>query len=596
MSERKILHLSDLHISGMKCSMLQKSRYCECLFQQLNTIENMDTCVISGDLVDKGGTEDDYKEVESFLESLKRETDLTNFLIVPGNHDVNRNLLGGIIGKSGIDKENLWKYHKEKLQYYLEFINKVKLTADCDCALISNLELRDPDMMILGLNSTYKIGMSDGVGYIDIKTLKQKLSELFEASSQYEDYMKIAVFHHRPIVYESEVQAYAENNDTSTGGYGMCDYSNWQKVKQLLLKYNVHTVLTGHVHGTQSSQIRDFEQREDDIYYSTVGSIGVNFNYELLDLLGSGIKPEFKEKMDSLNCYVSVHNNHNAFNILTFDNKGLLREEQYKFIVDEGRWRWILWKDKEIDDRTKGHDGLSKGNEDEGSIFAIAQPPLARTESKPFDYEKELLNIVRENKLYKTGHFHWKGVAMLNWIDSSYLFNKKGERQLIAAGICDIIKHKIVSTDCIIGIGIKGSIMLSYIRFQFPEIKCSYYPDGYVGYNSYEKELFPGIEQKMSSITLLTDVVHSGNTIKNFISHNEFLFSDETKLEVITIFNASDEDTINLDYGPVLKVPLHYLAKLKVANCTGSGENCTIYTQKLAPVYEYKEQGGEENI
>lgn len=593
MSIRKILHLSDFHISRSNPSMLQNSDYCDKLMQQLNRFDHLDTCIMSGDLADRGGSEDDYNEAKIFIDELKRSTKIKNILIVPGNHDVNRDLLGALKGRSGTNKSQLWQYQGEKLKYYLDFIRKLGLNAKPDSGLISSLILTDPNIVILGINSTHKIGTEDGSGYIDLKTLKADLEALFDSSPELKSYIKIAVFHHRPIIYMSRVQSYSENN----GEYGTCDYENWLDIKNLLLEHDVHAVLTGHVHGTQSTLIRDYEQPDDNIYYSTVGSIGVNFNHELIRLLGSGINPSLKALLDNLKCYVSVHNNHNSYNILTYDEQGLSKEEQYKFIVDEGEWKWVLWKTKELRKSYEGETSPSVAtpitSEDVINIFEQAQPQLPLPEEEPIDYEKEVLNIVREHKLYKTGHFHWKGVAMLNWIDASYFFNKEEEMRLVAKGICDIIRHKIKKTDCIIGLGIKGSIMLSYIRFIFPEIKCSYYPESTTGYNQYEREMFNNATSRMNSITLLTDVVHSGNTIKNFISNNERLFSENSVLEVITIFNASADGNINVDIGP-LKINLHSLANLKVSNCTGSGENCPIYTQKLAPVYEYKEQEEKE--
>lgn len=598
MSVRRILHLSDFHINTTDLSMLQNTDYCKRLIQQLNEFENLDTCVISGDLVDKGGCEDDYKEAEKFIKMLRNDTSIRNIIIVPGNHDVNRDLLHGIKGNSGIDVKNLWQYQEIKLKYYLDFIKQIGLEAKPESGLISSLILKNPNMVILGLNSNWRIGIEDGAGYIEVETLEKNLKNLFDTSPDLMDYVKIAVFHHRPIVYESSVQSYEANNYTGKDEYGTCHYENWQKIKALLLTYNVHNVLTGHVHGTQSSLIKDYDQKNDGIYYSTVGSIGVNFNNELIALIQ---KPdqELKEMLDSLACYVSVHNYHNSFNVLTYDEQGLIKEEQYKLVVDEGRWKWILWKTKEIHETSGDEAGIFATSpdsfEDGNSIFEQVQPQLPLPEEPPIDYEKEVLNIVREHKLYKTGHFHWKGVAMLNWIDASYFFNQEEEIQLVAKGICDIIRYKIQKTDCIIGLGIKGSIMLSYIRFIFPNIKCSYYPESSTGYNQYEKELFNDTKSKMDSITLLTDVVHSGNTIRNFISDNESLFSDNSTLEVITIFNASADGNINVDCGPI-NVNLYSLATLKVSNCTGNGENCPIYTQKLAPVYEYKEQEMEEKV
>ena len=199
------------------------------------------------------------------------------------------------------------------------------------------------------------------------------------------------------------------------------------------------------------------------------------------------------------------------------------------------------------------------------------------------------MDCVRTFGLYKTGHYHWKNSARLNWIDTSYFFQHNEMLYYIARGINELFEnnHPLKTADCIIGLGIKGSILLSYIRFLFPEKKCTYLPENQKEYNCYEMELF-GEHEKINTIAVLTDVVHSGNTIKNFAKELHNRFKEFLNIAVVTIFDATPNGKI-ADVRDQVKFSLYSLAKLKVTDCQWGCENCDIYIKKLTNVIEYKE-------
>lgn len=586
MAERRILHISDLHFSDEEDSesLLQKEKYVSDLMESLKKFESLDTLIISGDIVDRGGSQSAYDSAASFVQKMRDELKIEYVLCIPGNHDVSRSLLEGIKGDDGIHKNTLWEYYDVKLKYYWEFIKKCHLKQYQNSGLVSYEVLYSPNMILLGLDSTDQIGKADSCGFVNIESLTQALKDIFGNNKEkYADYLKIAILHHRPVIYKSASQSVADNNGADTGQYGTCDSENWEKVSKLLLEYNIHYILTGHVHGTQSGQVREFEAPNDKINYSTVGSIGVDFSKEIRDRLTLDEDKELLKKFEELICYDSLNGNHNSYNIWTFTDSGLVQEDQYKYIVDEGKRCWCHWKTKSFEEERK------EQTEDEDIFGLELQEPSDPIEEE--DYEEKILTCIRENELFRTGHYHWKNKARLNWIDTSYFFQHKDMMFCIAKGIDELFEknEELQSVENIIGLGIKGAILLSYIRFLFPEKKCSYLPENKKEYNEYETALFKGSES-MSSFVVLTDVVHSGRAVKSIIDNiynKKFL-----NVKVVTIIDATPAETIAGEKGKY-KVQLFSLARLKVIECHGGGKNCEIYLKKLANVVEYEEDKDE---
>ena len=191
--------------------------------------------------------------------------------------------------------------------------------------------------------------------------------------------------------------------------------------------------------------------------------------------------------------------------------------------------------------------------------------------------------------MFKTGHYHWKNTPRLSWIDTSYFFQHRETMFNIARGINGLFEKEEIlkDTSCIIGLGIKGALLLSYVRFLFPDKKCSYLPENQKEYNNYEKALFEGSE-KINSFVMLTDVVHSGSAVKSIANKLYEKKKEYFKVNVVTIIDTTPDKIIAKEKGKY-EVKLFSLARLKVIDCHGGGENCDIYTKKLANVIEYKE-------
>lgn len=595
MEQQKILHISDLHIDETGGSILQKENYMTTLIESLKDQEGLDTMIISGDIVNQGGSVGAYEKAEKILKTIQKELNIINILCVPGNHEVNRVLLKAKEAKlSNVEeKKKLWSYYETKFDLYWEFLDNMGLAHDNPCGLVTYKVLEDTKIILLGLDSTDRIGTEDHCGYINEEALAKSLDDVFGKADKYKGYVKLAILHHRPIVYENRFQTHTDKGSI-VGQYGTCDLDNWERIKKILLKYDIHYVLTGHVHGTQSEQIRTFEEDDDAINYSTVGSIGVDFSKDIKELLrkDSNGNENLIKKFEELKCYESISGNHNAYNLWTFSSSGLIKEEQFKYIVDEGKGRWLNWSKKIFRKETQ-EDIID-------DVFSMEPQELPDNTDNTNELEicsKELLNCIRENKLYRTGHFHWKNSARLNWIDTSYFFCHRDKMNSIVKGIDFLFeKEKLDNVDYIIGLGIKGSIMLSYVRFLFPEKACSYFPENKNEYNNYELSLFEKNENEVviKSIAVLTDVVHSGDTVHNFIKEVYKKIKHYVVFNVITIIDTTTDGNIAVIEGAT-EIHLFPITRIKVFDCQGGREGCKIYTEKLAYVYEYKEDKDESN-
>ncbi len=122
----RIIHLSDLHLSKDNLTLF-KQFYLTALIKDLlfwQDEKSVDLVVLTGDLVDKGGSS--FKDGEDVYEIVEKEfitpillalkLDKTRFLFIPGNHDVNESNIDDIVESGIIDKFN----NIERINKYLD--------------------------------------------------------------------------------------------------------------------------------------------------------------------------------------------------------------------------------------------------------------------------------------------------------------------------------------------------------------------------------------------------------------------------------------------------------------------------------------------
>jgi WD40 repeat protein/3',5'-cyclic AMP phosphodiesterase CpdA len=163
---------------------------------------NPDFVVISGDLMENGKKQE-YEAALTFLQSLQKHLNLPadNFILVPGNHDINHALCESFFKEcegNGENVQDYWPYWK-KFQWYEKLFqqfyqdSKWQFTAEQPWTLY---EYPDKKVVIAGLNSV----MDDSHREEDHhgKCGEKQLRYFRDAMQEYtkKDWLRLAVIHH----------------------------------------------------------------------------------------------------------------------------------------------------------------------------------------------------------------------------------------------------------------------------------------------------------------------------------------------------------------------------------------------------------------
>lgn len=584
MNKKAIIHISDLHIStdtsvSKLCvtsdSMIKDEVSAfERIFLQFKRtyIDYEDTfLIISGD-ISNSGSASEYELANSFINKL--EVRKQNILIIPGNHDINwaDNEVAWakeIAEKGG--KENARKpfeFQKEKFNnfstFYDTFFEGVK-TFNPEKIIVDVLDIASEQLLIVGINSCLKCNseFDKGIGYINFDTLDLELNTLVK---KFYDYSIIAVCHHNP---------FANYKDHPSNGF---EDGNWQRVRSILIKHNIHVVLFGHEHTQDETKHNDYE-------YLSVGSFAkknVDNEFELLFIEKDGnnltLKPNhaFHKNGNNRNDYDGFWSllTHSPYNrpiplIQKPDTAKIIAES---FLADTK----TPTKDKEIEN--------------------IIEKPQLQIENK---FQAEIFKRIKELRIFKSGHFHWSDSSRAhNWIDTPKLLNRKEDIYLIQKSILQSIEDNNIQFDLIIGLGIEGNIIATRCAAKF-NTQYTYLPYSYRydDHSYYEKDLKLS-KYDFKKILIITDVVHDGRTIKNILKDESDFFShcqDVEEINVIALFYTGDKEKYKrelLHEGSENRFNFYYVCHIRVEECPYKSDsnwevNCKIYCEKLDKIYEF---------
>jgi len=212
-SEIKILHLSDLHYDSSKPR--DTEIVLNALWRDLESFRDIDLIMFSGDLVKAGDKKVDFeKAYQAFIKPLLDKTGLdeTNFYIVPGNHDIQRDSIDEIIEgglKSGlIDRESLNAFldiqlekgftHIERLTHFNDFKTRFTLNGTITSNKLFSTHKFEKENLNIGiacLNSCWRAtgkgsGHDRGKLLIGERQIDTALNDLDGCN------IKIALFHH----------------------------------------------------------------------------------------------------------------------------------------------------------------------------------------------------------------------------------------------------------------------------------------------------------------------------------------------------------------------------------------------------------------
>ena len=146
MSKITVIQVSDIHFDGNEPE--NQGLVLNAFFKDLETNTNSDKentyCIISGDLVNKGNSQRTYNELYcNFVEKLLPFVPLNHIICVPGNHDLNRNVVETNFNKHDEIISN--EYKESDLN---EFIKNDKKNNDEDAENEKNIDEEDCSILL----------------------------------------------------------------------------------------------------------------------------------------------------------------------------------------------------------------------------------------------------------------------------------------------------------------------------------------------------------------------------------------------------------------------------------------------------------------
>ncbi|MBN1971817.1 MAG: metallophosphoesterase [Candidatus Delongbacteria bacterium] len=597
MNKDCILHISDLHIDNMydddgnihKESWINsKPEYINVFIKNLKKIlsdEKLNplALVISGDLSNVS-EEEEYKRVSDFL---RRFIDISfqkdNFLIIPGNHDINWDNLKSAFKqyrKEMSSKGSDWKmgrkpysFHSEKFMNFSNFYNTFfdkKPQFNPENAVVDSIFLSDYNLLLIGLNSIFQEShIGEHFGWIEKSKLEQELTELV---LKYPDAHKIGILHHNIASFDSTNSRYLKN---------------WGTLRNVFIDNNVHTFFFGHQH---SSGSKSESYGEIDINFSEVGSFAK------------------KESVScSFNLYV-LENEVNCLNILRKPYVFIPSEQDihdetgfWNFVKDGGKSSYILCnpdvKTELVENEPNSQD-LTKDIPETTTkpLFTFKETEVLK------NYSNSLFNIIKNHKAYKTGHFHWTEFSRtLNWLDTSIIFKTNKYLSIAKAALNELILSNSINYDIAIGLGIEGNLLSAHLSY-YSDAPYTFIPHIYreLDHIKSEKKLK---YSNHKSVLIIDQIVHKASSIKRLIENEVEFFHDVEKIYLVTLFYSGEKTyNPNMFHGIDKRIAFYMVCdKLTVYDCPrqkdyecaiAAGEKCNNiecmeYNSKLNEVIEF---------
>ncbi|EJL59263.1 hypothetical protein [Flavobacterium sp. CF136] len=628
MNKKAIIHLSDLHISihetlkgvPIDCNSILTTdkfnesvnnfikEFCKTINEKFNGTELI--LVISGDITDKSIVEE-YSTAKYIIEEITSKLNIPEhkILIVPGDHDINRDdcRKAHENGKRNEDNKKSFEYFDEKFEKFKSFYDsfyKSGLTIfDSKKSIINYIKLDDEKLLLIGLNSNFKIDYDGGNGFFNTIQLE---SELDEINKTYSEYSKIAVFHHNIFAsYENKMKGQWDD-----------EHNNRLAVFRVFEKYPINCLFYGNEH-TRSSAISISHR----IAYSDSGTFANSkknpiSSFKVYEIL-------FDKK--------SLKLKNNLFLLL----EGGLSDLEFKF----GKWTLQLQSelDGELDEISIRIPEESEEVKEDLSLDKTFEEPKLIVEAKkpipvnylPFSNEnedhKKLLKIIKTKNLFHSGHFHWSETSRAhNWIDISQILNDRNNLLDSKKMILNIISKNKLEFDFIIGLGIEGNILATRTSVIYNKpytfLPYSY---RYDDHSKFEKKLNFQNNGIYDTILIVTDVVHDGRTIRKLLHKKREdetykFFQKAKKIIVVSLFFTGELSLDNTEYHILLnrsdnnefdsvndhvedRIQFHFVSHIKVETCPYTKENyktdCIIVREGLSCIHKfYTEKQEPEEI
>lgn len=540
------------------------------------------TLLVTGDITNEAD-EKEFEYAFKYLDLIRTELNInnSNILLLPGDHDINRvdNQNAFIAGKKNGNSNKSYEYtekYDKFSAFYSKFLDK---DFNKEGPVINLFEYKEEKLLLIGLNSNYLIDYEGGEGFIDSEKLRNEMKQL---STKYSDYSKIVSFHHN--IYSTY-----ENKGT-----GQWDITNRKEVLSILNQYGIKCIFYGNEH-TRDSKF--FGSKKEDLMYrcdsGSFASKGTQPSFKVYELQHSA--SQFKLKN-----FLVLLQNANKLDEMEFGKWGIQNNidlnELDEIVLVESPSKPLI--------ELNLLDELTEVNTNENNTLT-----KVTTISYNNNYYKDkLFNIVKNKKIFHSGHFHWSETSRAhNWIDISKILNDKDDLYDAKNAIIDVIEMCELRDkfDFIIGLGIEGNILSTRASVKYNK-PYSFLPYSYRydEHNKYEKILNFKNDNNYNSVLIITDVVNDGRTLRKLINKREpDFFKDVSKIIVVSLFYTGDYDSNsphilntyepnydNLNDHLENRIEYYYVLNLKVEKCPygANYENeCIIVKDGLGCVHNF---------
>jgi orotate phosphoribosyltransferase/3',5'-cyclic AMP phosphodiesterase CpdA len=601
-----IIHISDLHVTLFKKSNgiinPKIDSYLTTNNEDSSSIHFIDTfttkilegfkeserfLIITGDITESG----EIKEFDFAFSFIKRIIDdlkinIKNCLILPGDHDVHRRSLENELEREPNDNAHLLNNIKFN-NFSSLYKNIIGKDFPFDNIIIDYINIEDK-IILLGINSNFKINNEGGEGFIPIVEFNKEFERL-KAELANESLNYIACWHHN---FSS---GFENRND------GQWESQNRKHLLAELERQNIKFVFTGNEHTSNCKSVY-----LDSILSSDCGSFSSISHDTTFKIYPVIINKDVK-LANKIYALQKINGNDLSYFWDLRDNNGAKQLEFFDLFIEN------IQKIEEVDDVLPHID-----NE---KITTDSELMKVNSSSRVFYENPEiadrLYDIIKNKKLFHSGHFHWSENSRAhNWIDVSKLLEDKEDLYFVKNVIIDIIEKYNLQEKCdlMIGLGYEGNIISSKasIKFNIPYTSLPY-SYRYNDHNEYEKSLnYDNGDEKFKRILFITDVVNDGRTIRKLIHEREKQFFEKVeKIIVVSLFYSGHQEvhTDILNYSKLLpnydkgndyeveNIEFYTVKSLRVEKCPygkNYKEQCFIYKDDLSCVHLFYDEKVEE--
>ncbi|QQL49902.1 metallophosphoesterase family protein [Mucilaginibacter ginkgonis] len=531
--------------------------------------------IITGDISNSGEVKE-FDFASKFINKVMSELVISvdNCIIVPGDHDVHRRSLINALDETPSDESYLM--NEVKFKNFSSFYKNIKKTDFSFGTIIFDHIVVENTIVLIAINSNYKIDASGGEGYVPVEKFRMEI-ELLKKALGNDQLQIIACWHHNFT---------AGYDDTNRGQW---EPDNRKHFLAELERQNIKLVLNGNEHTNNSKSVLLGTVRSSDSGAFSSVKYDTTFKVYPIKIDDSII---LDNKIYGLQ---KTNGNDSSYFWNIRDNHGAKQPERFELFEKN---------DQVINEIVDLPHDLTP---------FMPDSDLGINEVEPIFYDnisisEKLYSIVREEKLFHSGHFHWSDTSRAhNWIDVSKLLEHNENLYFVQNAIIDIIDTFNLAVNCnlIIGLGYEGNIISSKasIKYNIPYSSLPY-SYRYNDHHDYEKKLnYDNKTGDFKTVIIITDVVNDGRTIRKLVDKREKAFFEKVERIIVLSLFYTGHENINTDILNANKLPENYdresdyvvnnieyytVKSLRVEKCPYGKdykEACFIYRDELSCVH-----------